>query len=370
MDHHSWVTMEAVIIDKGLARGSRLGLGILLGVILSGLIFSSPAYGNGGSDKLVLAFYYPWYRTVESSGFCTWNFGGFKYEERDDACRENMNSYHIPVGGLYDSLEPEVIRRHLDESRRAGIDGWIVSWWGIGDDTDVLDLIMSEAAGHAPGFKITIYYERIIGCRGYVCTESSRKERIETVLKDFRYLHSRYFSHPTYLESYGRPVVFIYMRAMLQGAGLWPEMIRRLRSEMDVFLSADAILTSAVPLVPGGFDQAHFYNQVYELKAFGPGLDYRVFTGSARLKGMGAAITVLPGYDERLVPGRPGIALGRKDGDTYRRVWESALRSDPDWILITSFNEWYEASEIEPSEEFGSLYLDLTRQYSDKFKGN
>jgi len=46
-----------------------------------------------------------------------------------------------------------------------------------------------------------------------------------------------------------------------------------------------------------------------------------------------------------------------------------ARESHPDWILITSFNEWWENTHIEPSETYGHQYLDFTAQYSAEFKG-
>jgi len=70
-----------------------------------------------------------------------------------------------------------------------------------------------------------------------------------------------------------------------------------------------------------------------------------------------------------LIPGREGLVQDRLDGAYYRRTWEAALASDPDWILITTWNEWWETTHIEPSQAFGALYLELTREYAARWKG-
>ncbi len=74
-------------------------------------------------------------------------------------------------------------------------------------------------------------------------------------------------------------------------------------------------------------------------------------------------LSVRPGYDDRKIRD-PGLYTPREDGEYYRRSWETALASDPDVVLITSWNEWPEATNIEPSVEFGYEYLDLTLTYS------
>ena len=37
---------------------------------------------------------------------------------------------------------------------------------------------------------------------------------------------------------------------------------------------------------------------------------------------------------------------------------DAAIAARPDWVLIVSWNEWLEATEIEPSVENGSRELD------------
>ena len=36
--------------------------------------------------------------------------------------------------------------------------------------------------------------------------------------------------------------------------------------------------------------------------------------------------------------------------------------------MITSFNEWLEGHQIEPSTSYGTLFLDLTRELAGRFK--
>ena len=76
---------------------------------------------------------------------------------------------------------------------------------------------------------------------------------------------------------------------------------------------------------------------------------------------------VHPGYDDTNV--REGNEpFKREDGDYYKSRWEDAISMNPDWITITSWNEWHEGTEIEPSEEHGDKALEQTKDYIKEFK--
>jgi hypothetical protein len=77
--------------------------------------------------------------------------------------------------------------------------------------------------------------------------------------------------------------------------------------------------------------------------------------------------TVTPGYDDRKIRS-PGNYLDRMNGETYREFWEDALSSGARRILITSWNELHEGTEIEPTIEYGFLFLNITREYSNILK--
>ena len=79
--------------------------------------------------------------------------------------------------------------------------------------------------------------------------------------------------------------------------------------------------------------------------------------------------TVQPGYDDTLMRD-PGYVLGREDGALYRSTFDAALGSDPQWVFITSWNEWWEHTHIEPSVNFGHQYLQITGGYAGRWEGH
>ena len=85
------------------------------------------------------------------------------------------------------------------------------------------------------------------------------------------------------------------------------------------------------------------------------------------MSGSIACATVIPGYDDTKIR-KPGLKADRLDGQVYRVLWDEAMKAKPDWVLITSWNEWHEGSEIEPSLEYSDQYLRLTGSYALRFR--
>ena len=81
------------------------------------------------------------------------------------------------------------------------------------------------------------------------------------------------------------------------------------------------------------------------------------------------AAPVIPGFDNARVHEVGRLVTDRKNGQLYKEQWEAALACDPDWVMINSFNEWHEGSEIEPSLECGDEYLQETKKWIARFKG-
>ena len=79
---------------------------------------------------------------------------------------------------------------------------------------------------------------------------------------------------------------------------------------------------------------------------------------------------VSPGCDDHLVRA-PTCIRDRGDGSYYDQAWQGAMDSNPPWaVVVSTWNEWLEATQIEPSQQYGDQYLQITKQYSDALKGS
>lgn len=307
--------------------------------------------------RKVLTFYYTWYGRPERHG--RWvHWSGVRPEAREIA-----SSTNYPALGAYDSHDPKVIDSHIDMAKGCGIDGFICTWWGQGSfDDRALARVLERAK--EKDFSITIYWETVPG---------SGKRKIDRAVDDLLYVLQQYGSHPAFLKLAGKPVVFVYGRVMQQvRLEEWPGIITRVeqRYPRGFLLIADGYSEGYARL----FDGIHTYNicgwvrgkTAAELRNLSRA-SFQDAVQMAKRNGKISCITVIPGYDDRKIRS-PGLNAERLDGVTYRVLWEEAVAADPDWVLITSWNEWHEGSEIEPSFEHGDRYIQSTTRHTGRFK--
>jgi hypothetical protein len=76
----------------------------------------------------------------------------------------------------------------------------------------------------------------------------------------------------------------------------------------------------------------------------------------------------MPGYDDSHIGRESPKIISRENGALYKKLWKAAGKANPDWVLITSFNEWHEGTEIEPSIEYGEKFVELTAKFTREFK--
>ena len=82
------------------------------------------------------------------------------------------------------------------------------------------------------------------------------------------------------------------------------------------------------------------------------------------------------GYDASFQEVSPGEGaanaapfLPRRNGDTLRQNWKSAIAQKPDWVLLDGWNDYDVGAEVAPTLETGYSAADITRQYARMYLG-
>ncbi len=291
-------------------------------------------YKDRDTNKLVLAFYYVWYR--------------------DDGIRKfwSLRTAHHPALGSYNSSDENILRQHIEWARDCGIDVFVVSWWGVDGLSDRNAEKLFDIANRE-NFTLSIYYESTKTLTG------NDEEAADEIIEDITYIMNKYAEMPCFLKKEGKPVIFFYT-LWTHSAEFWENVTDEIRNKFDVFLVGDGD-----PREYPCFDGYHIYNpkdiSPEELRN-----SYEGFREHYPDKLLVA--TVIPGFDNRKIKGKEGDFLPRYGGRTYNDYWSAAIKGGADWVVITSWNEWWEGTEIEPSRKYGDEYLELTRGWVKTFK--
>ncbi len=305
-----------------------LGLGLLPGPGRPSTVWAEP-------ERLVLAFYYAWY---------------------DQKTWQSDKVPDVPLTP-YTSANRNAMVRQIDQAKGAGIDAFVLNWWGTGNQTEANLRVLLDIAAEK-GFRVAVDFD----------LNSPFMGGVGSYTDNLRHLHAVHTAHSAYLRSQGRPVVFFFNVTRLP-VPAW----QNLRQQVDPDRKALWIAEGTDLSYQSVFDGHHLYSITWPnrippsrtLTQWGNRVrKYNQEHGASNLW----IATVMPGYDDRKARPGGGFARSRDGGDYYRQCWQAAIASKPHWVIINSFNEWPEGSYIEPSQAYGTLYLDLTREWAARFK--
>ena len=307
-------------------------------------------------DRTAIAFYYDWYANPEVSGqWAHWD--ECHYTTRDPSKVDkrgyrDLGAAHNPQLGPYDSLDSEIVAAHIGMAEDVGLDVFAVTWWGQSDRR--FEEILNQAG--SAGVEIALYWETI--------TQGS----VEGAVDDIMWILDNYADRPGYWKVDGKPVIFVYRRTFTQVRRWheWQAIIRSVREKRDALFIADSSALENWPV----FDGYHITTSVLQvLMGDDVALFHQQMRDVSRKMGKIYAAPVIPGFDNARVHEVGRLVADRKNGQLYKEQWEAALACEPDWVMINSFNEWHEGSEIEPSLECGDEYLQETKKWIARFKG-
>ena len=368
----------------------------IFGRVVAGVLALAPGCaapaGNARARPMLLAYYYTWY----STGFGphgVWNAWNNTKESEiypkgcdpdkiifPPAIRE-ISSCAYPLIGPYDSDNPDVVRWHIRLAKAAGIDGFLVDWWGPGTWQNPSGLTRNAfekailPAAEAEGFKVCLFDE----------TPQFHDDLEQTIAWAADFL-GKYKDSPAYLKIDGKPVYCIYQ---LWGGRLKPEEGQRFIHEVEaqvgpVYWVFDRVQASdATPagasarlfLAPGweqveGIDAICMYSTFSSIRTYDRSTLTRLYTEVTRqvhATGRKIMLPAHPGLDNRKIQidpvakpkGEPHWGIPRRNGQTLKDYLDACTAAGADMISITSFNEWPETTVVEPALTWPDPYLYL-----------
>ena len=338
---------------------------------------------------LVVANYYTWYGTPwgESGRWAQWgkdkpNSILSRPHNPDTilfppAIREIASSVY-PLVGPYDSMNKEIVRWHIRLAKAAGIDAFMVDWWGpatwqkpSGWTYDVFKKVVLPIA-EQEHFKVFLFDET----PQFVDDLSTIKQWTTQYLKEFK-------DSPAWLHIDGKPAWAVYQ--LWEGkltAAQGREMIEHVEKEVGpVYWIVDKMRCTGIE---GGFtlwipDDWLAIKQIDCFMGYAMFSTYRAykhdelakpykdFAASVHKAGKKIMLPVHAGHDNRKIAEEPWV-MPRQNGQTLKDFWRAASEAGVDIIEITSWNEWPESTVVEPALTWADpyQYLKIVAEFQGK----
>lgn len=359
---------------------------LFLSILFSIIYLSSSGQTDNDTSQAnyrIHTFYYSWYGNPENDGEyhhwnhnvvphwtdSTWNNAG-SYPGGDD-----IGANYYPQLGCYSSNDPATIGLHMQQIRDAGIGVIAISWWGQDSFSDKSLRTYLDTA-HQYGLKLAFHIEPIY-------------QTVEQFKGILEYIVVNYSEHPAMYKLNGKPFYYLYNSYKLNyqkwRSLLHPDSAASIRNTpLDgIFISLWTLRRDGEFALVSGFDGFYTYYATDGFHFGSTASNWKYMSDFARKNDLIFVPCVGPGYiDTRIRPWNKRNTRFRERGHYYERMFMRAADADPDFIGITSFNEWHEGTQIEPAipkeipsytyEDYGTdtdplFYIIKTRELINKY---
>jgi hypothetical protein len=322
--------LVAAVVAAGCAGPAASGSGAAGGAAAAGPARQGAgqpvAAGPALTSTPLFAYFYQWFDPS------SWNRAKIDY----------------PKLGRYSSDDVAVMRQQIQWAKQAGISGFIVSWKSTDVNNRRLQALINVATEQK--FQLAMIYQGL---------DFSRKPQpVARVAADFRYFQQHFAPSPVFYRMGGKPLT-IWSGTWAFSAADVAKVTTPVRGSMLV-LSSEKSVAGYQRIARWTDGDAYYWSSVNPDTNSG-------YAG--KLDDMSRAIhgdqkywlaPFAAGFDARLVGGAQQVQ--RKNGQTLRAEYATALSSSPDALGLISWNEFSENTYIEPSQKYGDEFLRVLEQ--------
>lgn len=251
----------------------------------------------------------------------------------------------------YISTDPDVISNHIRKAQRQCIDGFIVDWYGppagLANDGERGFIDQATAELHqqatALGFKMGLMYDE--GTLSHVTAFTTTR-----VISDLLYAR-QYFTMSNYLTISGQPILFVFPYPDVDSQIDWSSVRQQLgisitlleegpnpkMPDHDVQFDGFYAWVQATPWIPNSCaDWGENYLKWFYGTMLGPDYQSKLMVGG-----------VWPGFDDSRASWGEERCMDRRCGQTWRDTWDLAKQFQPPIVLVETWNDFEEGTDIE-----------------------
>ena len=270
-----------------------------------------------------------------------------------------------PIIGFYNSQSWSTHLYHMLLSSALGVDGIVVNVRTEYDEASLKKMIPSLQ--RIVDIDTDFDYQIAVSYDDQDMTIESVKSELEVLKNEI------IGSSDNYLHLNGEPVIFIWNYDGYLSSEDYRDAVNAtfpnnslvlLRNEIDFNTTEDAI-NSYYPWVQGFDEKGENWGEGY--------LDWYYRTLQIREDIDFATGAVWPGFDDRGASWGQNRWIDRKEGETLQQTWDLIhkykVESNIKWVILETWNDWNEGTELEPSKEHGFTYATKTAENIGTFKG-
>ncbi len=315
---------------------------------------ASAGVNHLGTEKVVLADYVMWYGPSVFDGSMTWD---------------------VPQAGPYNSDDTAVIQRQVQQAQQACLNGFSAHWYGPNDSrtTGNFNKLLSASAGTGLRHAVVIQTNILPGASE------------QMIIDAINYALRQWAQQPNYLRLGGRPVIIFTDMPRPWGSDAaalagWTRIRAATDPNHSSIWMAEGLATTYNPLFDGLYvyriDHRDYPQSWLKQPRWAAAVRALERQGNLPLGGLYFADTIAAGFDDTRSVNAPGdlrsdaphFARDRQGGAYYQATMAATAQTGGDFLLVKSFNEWIEGTEIEPGTTYGNLYLDLTCQFANTYR--
>jgi hypothetical protein len=322
-------------------------------VILTALLLAPLAAQAADNKPALWAVYYAWYQTTNSTHgkSSIWTIDG----------TDQPRSRAQPLIGYYDSNNPDVVRWHVRLAKAAGIEAFLVDWWGqrhfSGPTLRKIILPIAEQENFKVG----------------MCNELAQFEtNVQAVIRDMADELVKLKASPACLKIDGKPAVYLYQvpfdpkltpatfdelrRGVEAETGPVYWMMDKVSNDGDRGLNFPDVWLKIREIPMFGFYGTFSVRRMWKYDELAP--HYTRLVKQAHAAGKKVFLPAHPGLDNSGIQS-PYFIIPRDDGATLRGYLRAITDAGADVALLTSWNEWPETTVVEPSSSWPDPYFYL-----------